>query len=45
MKAVLYHKYKVKPVLENVDDPTPDNDSIVIKVEASGVCRSDWYGF
>lgn len=45
MKAVIYHNYQVKPVLENVDDPSPTNNSVVIKVEASGVCRSDWHGW
>lgn len=29
----------------NVPDPTPGPKDIVIKVEASGICRSDWHAW
>jgi len=45
MKAVIYHDFKAKPVLENLPDSTPSANAVVIKVAASGVCRSDWHGW
>ena len=45
MKAVLYEKFAEAPKLVTLDDPTPDSDGVVIKVEATGVCRSDWHGW
>ncbi|MFS0553812.1 alcohol dehydrogenase catalytic domain-containing protein [Brevibacillus sp. 179-C9.3 HS] len=42
MKAlVLVDKQKCE--VQNVQDPTPDKDGIVIKIMANGVCRSDWH--
>jgi len=29
----------------NVPDPTPEEHGVVIKVMATGVCRSDWHGW
>jgi len=31
--------------IRNVPDPTPAADGVVIRVKASGVCRSDWHGW
>jgi alcohol dehydrogenase len=31
--------------VENVPDPNPTVHGVVIKVEASGICRSDWHGW
>lgn len=45
MKAVLFEKFQETPKLTTVDDPTPDARGVVIKVEATGVCRSDWHGW
>lgn len=45
MKAVLYEKFGETPRIVTVDDPTPDARGVVIKVEATGVCRSDWHGW
>ena len=45
MKAVVYEKFGVAPTLQNLADPTPENHGVVIKVEASGVCRSDYSGW
>jgi len=45
MKAVLYENFKELPKLVTVEDPTPDPDGVVIKVEATGLCRSDWHGW
>lgn len=45
MKAILYEKYQTAPKLTTLDDPTPETHGVVIKVEATGVCRSDWHGW
>jgi len=31
--------------LKNGPDPTPSENGVVIKVHATGICRSDWYGW
>ncbi|MBM4761814.1 alcohol dehydrogenase catalytic domain-containing protein [Bacillus sp. B15-48] len=42
MKAlVLEDVYKL--VLTDVPDPTTDKDGVIVKVQANGVCRSDWH--
>ncbi|MBT5074211.1 MAG: zinc-dependent alcohol dehydrogenase family protein [Kordiimonadaceae bacterium] len=45
MKAVLYEAYNALPTIQNVADPTPVNHGVVVKVMATGVCRSDWHGW
>lgn len=45
MKAVVYEHFSAAPKIMNVADPTPENHGVVIKVEATGVCRSDWHGW
>jgi alcohol dehydrogenase len=45
MKAVLYEAFSQPPVLSNVPDPSPADHGVVVKVEATGVCRSDWHGW
>lgn len=45
MKAVLFEKFREAPKVVTVSDPTPDPHGVVIKVEATGVCRSDWHGW
>jgi alcohol dehydrogenase len=45
MKAVLYEGFRETPRLANVPDPTPEPDGVVLKVVATGVCRSDWHGW
>lgn len=45
MKAVVYESFSATPKIMNVDDPTPENHGVVMKVEATGVCRSDWHGW
>jgi D-arabinose 1-dehydrogenase-like Zn-dependent alcohol dehydrogenase len=45
MKAVLFEKFQEAPKLVTVNDPTPEIHGVVIKVEATGVCRSDWHGW
>lgn len=45
MKAVIYETFGTPPKLMTLPDPTPAPDGVVIKVEATGVCRSDWHGW
>jgi len=45
MKAVLFEAFGHAPTVETVPDPSPSADGVVIKVEATGLCRSDWHGW
>jgi len=45
MKAVLFEQFGQPPRVQNVPDPTPSAEGVVIKVEATGLCRSDWHGW
>ena len=45
MKAALYTEFQGPIAIENVPDPTPCSDGVVLKVEATGLCRSDWHGW
>ena len=45
MKAVLYRAFGVRPEIEQIEDPLPVKGGVVVKVMASGVCRSDWHGW
>lgn len=45
MKAVVFEKFGETPELRTVPDPKPSPQGVVIKVEATGVCRSDWHGW
>jgi len=45
MKAVVYEAFSAPPRLQNVPDPTPEAHGVVVKLMATGVCRSDWHGW
>lgn len=45
MKAVIYRAFREQPTIENLKDPVPGSDGVVLKVMASGVCLSDWHGW
>jgi alcohol dehydrogenase len=45
MKAVVYEAFGQAPGIQTVPDPVPEPDGVVIKVEATGICRSDWHGW
>lgn len=45
MKAVFYERFREPPVIRNLPDPSPSAHGVVIKVEATGLCRSDWHGW
>jgi alcohol dehydrogenase len=45
MKAILYEAFCEPPKLVNLSDPSPKPHGVVIRVMATGVCRSDWHGW
>ncbi len=45
MRAMYYEAFGVTPEIRNLPDPEPTEDGVVIKVEATGLCRSDWHGW
>ena len=45
MKAVMYRAFSEQPKIEQLADPVPRSDGVVLKVMASGVCLSDWHGW
>jgi len=45
MKAVVFEQFGGPLTMAQVPDPVPHADGVVIKVEASGICRSDWHGW
>jgi alcohol dehydrogenase len=45
MRAVVISQYGVPPVVTDVPRPEPADGAVVLKVEATGLCRSDWHGW
>lgn len=45
MKAAIYEAFQQPITIQTVPDPTPTPDGVVIQVEATGLCRSDWHGW
>jgi len=45
VRAVYYDEFEGPLTVRTVDDPAPTRDGVVIRVEASGLCRSDWHGW
>jgi len=45
VKAVLFEQFGGSLNVSDVADPSPTPGGVVIKVEASGICRSDWHGW
>lgn len=45
MKAVYYERFGEAPRLAVLPDPAPSADGVVVKIEATGLCRSDWHGW
>ncbi|WP_019669763.1 zinc-dependent alcohol dehydrogenase family protein [Eudoraea adriatica] len=45
MKAALYNEFQGQISVAGVNDPSPSDFGVVIKVEASGLCLSDWHGW
>ena len=45
MKAAIFEAFQGPVEVRSVDDPSPSRDGAVIRVKATGVCRSDWHGW
>lgn len=45
MRAAIYQQFRQPLSIENVSDPAPPPDGVVIAVKATGLCRSDWHGW
>ncbi len=45
MKAAVYEKFQEPLTIQNVADPIPTSNGVVLRVKACGICRSDWHGW
>lgn len=45
MRAVVFEQFGETPTVREVEDPRPTADGVVVAVEATGVCRSDWHAW
>lgn len=45
MRAAVYEEFAMPLAVQNVPEPTPSDDGVVLRVEATGLCRSDWHGW
>ncbi len=45
MRAAIYEKFQGQITIQDIPDPTPKSDGVVVKVSTTGLCRSDWHGW
>jgi alcohol dehydrogenase len=45
MKAAVIESFGQPITVQNVPDAQPEDDGVVIKVKATGLCRSDWHAW
>lgn len=45
MRAAVYEAFQQPLSIQSVADPTPNDDGVVLRVMAAGLCRSDWHGW
>ncbi|MFG2787116.1 zinc-dependent alcohol dehydrogenase family protein [Streptomyces sp. NPDC048419] len=45
MRAVVFEQYGSRLDVREVPDPRPAHHGVVVRVEATGLCRSDWHGW
>ncbi|MEU6682477.1 zinc-dependent alcohol dehydrogenase family protein [Streptomyces sp. NPDC046832] len=45
MRAVVFERYGEPAEVRDVADPEPPEHGVVVRVEATGLCRSDWHGW
>jgi D-arabinose 1-dehydrogenase-like Zn-dependent alcohol dehydrogenase len=45
MRAVVFDRYGDRPVVREVPEPTSSPRGVVVRVEATGLCRSDIHGW
>ena len=45
MRAVVIEQFARVPSVQQVPDPAPAADGVVVRVAATGLCRSDWHAW
>ena len=45
MKAVVFEQFAGPLAVQRVADPEPPLHGVVVRVESTGICRSDWHGW
>jgi len=45
MRAVYFEEFGILPEVREVPDPVPSPAGVIVRVEATGLCRSDWHGW
>lgn len=45
MRAAIYEEFARPLTIQNLPDPIPTERGVVIRVKATGLCRSDWHGW
>ena len=45
MRAAVFETFQGNITIQNINDPTPKRDGVVVKVKTTGLCRSDWHGW
>ena len=45
MRALCFEQFQQSPKLMTLPDPVPSDEGVVVQVEATGLCRSDWHGW
>jgi len=45
MRAMIFEDFQRAPEIHDLADPEPTFGGVVIKVGATGLCRSDWHGW
>jgi D-arabinose 1-dehydrogenase-like Zn-dependent alcohol dehydrogenase len=45
MRAVVFDEYGALPSLREVGEPDCPDDGVLVRVRATGVCRSDWHAW
>ena len=45
MRAAVLREYNADLAVEDLPDPRPEEDGVVLRTLACGICRSDWHGW
>jgi alcohol dehydrogenase len=45
VRAVVFDEFNARPEVRQVADPVPPPHGAVVRVAATGLCRSDWHGW
>ncbi|HSY00181.1 MAG TPA: zinc-dependent alcohol dehydrogenase family protein [Streptomyces sp.] len=45
MRAVVFERFGEPATVKDIATPTPTPHGVVVRVEATGLCRSDWHGW